>query len=203
MVSGNKWLTRRCNRHPKLSLVLQKPQNKRHFCLRLSATLGLLGIENLSIRKGIESDIDGICALSNEINMEHYRNMPKDFLKPDGSNRDEPYWKEFLEGDNSIVYVAEKSGVIVGAVSASVSSTALVPFIVSRARCQVATIVVTEKYRGKDIGRKLMSAVEVFAKEKGATDIRLEVMGFNSGAIEFYKELGFDNFSSRLSKSLP
>jgi len=33
-----------------------------------------------------------------------------------------------------------------------------VPFIVPRARCQVATIVVTEKYRSKGIGQKLMSA---------------------------------------------
>ena len=156
----------------------------------------------MSIRKGVESDIDGICALSNEINMEHYLNMPKDFLKPDGTNRDDLYWKGFLEGDDSIVYVAEEDGVIVGAVSASVSSTALVSFIVPRARCQVETIVVTEKYRGKGFGRMLMSSVEAFAKEKGATDIRLDVMSFNSGAIEFYKELGFGDFSSRLSKSL-
>ncbi|MBL4762556.1 MAG: GNAT family N-acetyltransferase [Gammaproteobacteria bacterium] len=168
----------------------------------MAQTLGRLGIENLSIRKGIGSDIDALCALSNEINREHYRNMPEDFLKPDGGNQDEPYWNKFLQGDNSIVYVAEKNGVIVGAISASVSSTVVVPFIVPRARCQVETIVVTKKYRGEGIGRMLMSAVEVFAKAKGAADIRLDVMGFNSGAIAFYKELGFGNFSSRLSKSL-
>jgi len=162
-----------------------------------------IGVENLSIRKGIESDISGVCILSNEINMEHYHNMPKDFLKPDGNNRDEPYWRAFLERDDSIIYVAEISGVIVGVVSASISTTALVPFIVSRARCQVATIIVTEKYRGKGIGRKLMSAVDAFAKKNEATDIRLDVMGFNSGALEFYKELGFGTFSQRLSKSLP
>ena len=156
----------------------------------------------MKVRKSIASDINAICALSNEINMEHYRNLPSDFIQPDGSNRDEPYWKAFMEADNSIIYVAEENNTIHGAVATSVSSTTSMPFIVPRARCHVATIVVSEASRGKGVGRLLMLAVEGFAKEKGATDIRLEVMNFNHGATAFYKELGFDDFSARLSKSL-
>lgn len=156
----------------------------------------------MNVRESITSDINDICALSNEINMEHYRNLPADFIQPDGSNRDEPYWKGFMEDENAIVYVAEENNVILGAVATSVSSKTSMPFIVPRARCQVATIVVSEASRGKGVGRMLMSAVEAFSKEKGATDIRLEVMDFNSDAMAFYKELGFGDFSSRLSKSL-
>lgn len=47
-----------------------------------------------------------------------------------------------------------------------------------------------------------MSAAEAYAKENGAADIKLEVMAFNTNALDFYSELGYGNFSFRLSKSL-
>lgn len=59
-----------------------------------------------------------------------------------------------------------------------------------------------ESYRGRGLGRELMSTAEAYAKEKGAGDIKLEVMAFNSDALDFYRELGYGNFSFRLSKSL-
>lgn len=128
--------------------------------------------------------------------------MPHDFVKSDGSERDEPYWLGFLNKENSAIFVAEESGLVVGAVAVSVSSSAPQPFLSFRARGHIATIVVSESYRGKGIGHDLMSAAEVYAKENGAADIKLEVMAFNTNALDFYRELGYGNFSFRLSRSL-
>lgn len=156
----------------------------------------------MTIREAKESDLKAICELSNEINAEHYTYMPHDFVEPDGSQRDEPYWLGFLSNDNSAVFVAEESGRLVGAVAVSVSSSAPQPFLTFRSRGHIATIVVTESYRGRGIGRELMSSAEAYAIENGAEDIKLEVMAFNADALDFYRELGYGNFSFRLSKSL-
>lgn len=156
----------------------------------------------MTIREAKEADLKAICGLSNEINAEHYTYMPNDFVKPDGSQRDEPYWLGFLSKDNFTVFVAEEDSLLVGAVAVSVSSSAPQPFLTFRPRGHIATIVVTESYRGRGIGRALMSAAEAYVKENGAEDIKLEVMAFNTHALDFYRELGYGNFSFRLSKHL-
>lgn len=147
-------------------------------------------------------DLESIGRLSNEINAEHHLHMPQEFLKPDGTNRDTPYWTGFMGKDYAAVFVAEDNGVLIGAVAVSVSASAPLPFLKFRSRGHIATIVVTESHRGKGIGRELMSAAQAFAKAQGAADIKLHVMAFNANALEFYKELGYVTFSTQLSKSL-
>ncbi len=156
----------------------------------------------MTVREARSADLDGICRLSNEINADHHAHMPLDFVKPDGSNRDQAYWLGFMNTDGSAVFVTEDNGVLTGAVAVSVPTSAPYPFLTSRPRGLVATIVVAESYRGMGLGRELMSAAEAYAKDRGAEDIKLEVMAFNSDALEFYRELGYGSFSFRLSKSL-
>ncbi|RCV88358.1 GNAT family N-acetyltransferase [Billgrantia montanilacus] len=97
---------------------------------------------------------------------------------------------------------ADKDGFLIGAVAVVVSSSVPYPFLTSRPRGHIATIVITEHYRGKGLGRKLMAVAEEYAKGKGAQDIKLEVMAFNTRAVGFYRDLGYENFSHWLSKSL-
>lgn len=61
----------------------------------------------MTVREAKKADLDGICRLSNEINADHYSHMPLDFVKPDGSNRDEAYWLGFISMDSSAVFVTE------------------------------------------------------------------------------------------------
>lgn len=161
------------------------------------------GGRKLPVREAREADLKAIFQLSNEINNIHYSHMPHDFAKPDGSNRDEPYWRGFMNVGDSAVFVTEDNGVLTGVVAVSVSTSTPYPFLTSRPRGHVATIVVAESHRGRGLGRELMSAAETYAKEKGAEDIKLEVMEFNADALNFYRELGYKNFSFRLSKPLP
>jgi len=157
----------------------------------------------LPVREAREADLKAICQLSNEINGIHYAHMPNDFAKPDGSSRDDPYWRGVMNMDSSAVFVTEDNGVLTGVVAVSIATSTPYPFLTSRPRGHVATIVVAESHRGRGLGRVLMSAAETYAKEKGAEDIKLEVMAFNADALDFYRELGYGNFSFRLSKSLP
>jgi GNAT superfamily N-acetyltransferase len=51
-------------------------------------------------------------------------------------------------------------------------------------------LIVTEKHRGKGIGRKLFDAYVQEAKAMGANQLHWQVLDWNTPAIEFYKKLG-------------
>lgn len=57
--------------------------------------------------------------------------------------------------------------------------------------CRVLSIAVVPEARRRGIGTKMMQAAEDAARERGCTVIRLEVSTENSGAVNFYRELGY------------
>jgi GNAT superfamily N-acetyltransferase len=53
---------------------------------------------------------------------------------------------------------------------------------------------VREAFRGRGIGRALLSEVARIARQEGSFGIRWEVLGWNESAIRFYKSLGGEFF---------
>src|SRR6202049_1376024 len=53
---------------------------------------------------------------------------------------------------------------------------------------------VRETFRGRGIGRALLSQLGRLAREEGSYGIRWEVFGWNESAIKFYKSLGGEFF---------
>ena len=53
---------------------------------------------------------------------------------------------------------------------------------------------VREAFRGRGIGRALLSAVACIAREEGCYGIRWEVLDWNEPAIKFYRSLGCEFF---------
>jgi GNAT superfamily N-acetyltransferase len=53
---------------------------------------------------------------------------------------------------------------------------------------------VREAFRGRGIGRALLSEVARVARQEGSFGIRWEVLGWNESAIKFYKSLGGEFF---------
>jgi GNAT superfamily N-acetyltransferase len=53
---------------------------------------------------------------------------------------------------------------------------------------------VREAFRGRGIGRALLSEVARIARQEGSYGIRWEVLGWNESAIRFYKSLGAEFF---------
>jgi len=65
----------------------------------------------------------------------------------------------------------------------------------------IADLIVFEQYRNKNIGSKLMKAVEEYFKDKGFENINLTTHSFQ--APEFYKKCGFQVDFVRESKVNP
>lgn len=57
-------------------------------------------------------------------------------------------------------------------------------------------------HQGKGFGRALMSAIESWARENGAQDLRLNVWHFNQRAVKLYEELGFEMRAHTMGKRL-
>lgn len=72
-------------------------------------------------------------------------------------------------------------------------------------RCYLEDIIVTEDYRGKGIGKKLMDAVIQDAKERKLSAVVWQVLDWNTEAIRFYEkyQARFDAEWVNVSLELP
>ena len=102
----------------------------------------------------------------------------------------EPYWRKCLESADHAVFVAERDSSVIGMVVAQLLDETS-PVCHAMKLCRLNTIVVDEGARGAGAGRALIEAVERFARESGAADIRLAVADFNERAISLYERLGY------------
>jgi ribosomal protein S18 acetylase RimI-like enzyme len=68
--------------------------------------------------------------------------------------------------------------------------------------CEVETLVVEEKLRGRGIGTKLMEAAERTAAEAGALGIRVNVLRLNERARGFYQRRQYEAIAVRYGKHL-
>jgi diamine N-acetyltransferase len=67
----------------------------------------------------------------------------------------------------------------------------------------VDSLVVRKQKRRSGAGRALMRAAEDWAASQGASSLDLTVYEFNQTAIAFYRRLGYQNLSRRLTRPLP
>ena len=58
-------------------------------------------------------------------------------------------------------------------------------------RGRITELIVSKKYRGKNIGKKLLHSMKKYLKSIGCKNIMIAVFGYNTNAIKFYEENGF------------
>ncbi len=100
--------------------------------------------------------------------------------------------REFAEERNAVVRIAEKvCGEIAGFVIAHIQQVA------SELCAYVVTLDVATDYRRKGLARRLMKEAEDRASVMGARWMQLHVFTGNTGAIQFYEELGYERIRTR------
>lgn len=130
-----------------------------------------------------------MCALGEQIQQRHVDVWPQLFT-PVGPNRDEPFWRSWLEKLDHIAFVAVRGDVTVGMIVASVA-TQTAPLVCALRVCHIASVVVAAQEQRKGVGRALVAAVEQWGQDNGAADTRLHVYAFNSDAVKLYEGLGY------------
>ena len=145
----------------------------------------------MNIREFEMSDKEGITKVFSETNVYHTALQPGVFNVLPLSYLITNEWLQEIKGSsNKNIYVCESEGEITGVILFTKYETdddleKIKKFVF------VNEIVVLEKFRGCGIGKKLMDAVEDYAKDFGAQNVQLEVWENNRSAISFYEKNGF------------
>ena len=96
--------------------------------------------------------------------------------------------------DQHHLLVAESDGERVGLVWLRIPSSGEAAFVFD--------VEVQTQQRGKGFGRAIMLAAECYARDRGATALRLHVFGSNTVARSLYESLGYETTNANMSKSL-
>ena len=159
-------------------------------------------IMDYCIRRAVEGDYEGICALCEVVDNLHRDHMPHIFRKPDGPAREWPYIKGLLEAQDTGIFVAELSENLVGFVVVLLEQAADIPILAPRSYAVVDNLVVDDGMRRRGVGRALMERAESWACKQGATQVELGVYEFNQGAQAMYEALGYEVARRRMVKGL-
>lgn len=127
-----------------------------------------------------------------EYNRFHHTNDPKHFKNID-KEEEVDYLKWVLEEDNNYGFVAIKDNKVIGF---ALFGLMLKPSnFISPEVTYVSEMIVKEGYRSKGIGEKLLKKIIEFSKTRGIDKIELEITNANERGIEFYKRMGFYDYS--------
>lgn len=156
----------------------------------------------LIIRAATPGDAETLCELFDEADQLHRDQLPDRFQAPPGPARDKAFLLGLLADQRVALFVGEREGTLLGLVQAAVTNTPPLSIFVPRCYVVVDTLVVKAGFRQQGIGQKLMEQVQQWALAKGATAVELNVYQVNQEAMAFYRQLGYDTLSQKMSKSL-
>lgn len=154
------------------------------------------------IRAATADDYDAFCELCDEADALHRDHLTHIFRRPTGPVRERAYFQGLLADENVGLFLAEVDGAAVGFVHGVIREASALPMLVPRRYAVVDSIGVKRDYRGRGLGRMLMCHIHAWAIAAGAGAIELNVHAFNAGAIAFYRSLGYEVASQRMSRSL-
>ena len=150
----------------------------------------------MAIRDAVPEDFEDVQRLNRQIFEYEFENCEPT------SNIEYPFQDAGISFISDIVNAAnthsglvyEKDGKVVGYVSLRDVAP---EFMVHRNNIklvQLQTLCVDKDYRGQGIGRQLVEAAKIRAKQMGANRLKVVAYAKNDIARIFYKEMGFDEF---------
>lgn len=151
------------------------------------------------IRQAEASDIETIQELNAELSeMEAERYDPTINVEWTLSDEAADWYRKRINQSDGFAYVVEDNETVVGyAIGACNEPEA---FREVDKIAEMKTMFLKPKYRGEGIGSDLMDEFKDWAEEKDAERLRVEASADNKGAIRFYRENGFKDYSLTLEE---
>jgi ribosomal protein S18 acetylase RimI-like enzyme len=156
----------------------------------------------VAVRKAIQEDIPALNALFHQVDRHHSDGLPDYFQPTQRPVRSPDYLLGLINDRNVGLFVAELEAELAGFVHVEIRSAPAFAVFVQRLFGVVDNIGIRRDFRRKGIGSALMQAAESWAKDRGAQTIELNVYAFNQSAIDFYRALGYEPLSYRLTKNI-
>ena len=162
----------------------------------------------ISIRPAGDRDIEALCEMYYEFHEFHVRGVPTHLRSLGDRERwDRSYLREALgkiiQSDDAEVFVAEVAGKLAGLVEVYVRQDADEATLVQHRYAELQSVMVLSPFRRNGVGIRLVGVARQWARDKGATEMRLGVWEFNEAARAFYEALGFKTLKRRMVAGLP
>ncbi len=154
------------------------------------------------IREAVARDYEALCEIIDHVDQLHRDKLPGRFKATEGAVRSWDFILSAISAPDIGLFVAEIGNALAGFVHVIVRDTPEIPIFVRRRYAIVDGLAVRQEHRRSGIGRALMDRARAWAKAKGATSIELNVYAFNEPAQSFYRKLGYEILSHRMSKPL-
>lgn len=103
---------------------------------------------------------------------------------------------------NGNIFVAEEDGKVIGFCSVWVEKKPEELISTLAEYAYISDCILLPDFRGKGLGKALLSAAEKHAIEAGMKTIIIGVLAKNTGAIEVYKKAGFEDYEMLLRKKV-
>jgi len=156
------------------------------------------------IRQANKHDLEALSRLYAEFHEFHVRGVPDRLLRFDSSRVTELHaaLQKIIENKDAVILVAEVDGQLVGLGEVYMREDSPNPLKVQHKYGHLQSMIVTESYRGRGIGTRILEAVEQWAKEKNAAEVRLDTWEFKEGPLEFYEKRGYNTLRRTLVRRL-
>lgn len=149
------------------------------------------------IREATLADQDRLELLYAEIDTLHHEALPELFRSHEEIVRPSTFLADRLADDTMRVFMAEVNGRLVGMILLKIRSEEH-PIKYSQYYLHISTLIVAADFQGQGVAQRLMDTAVTFARERGLSQLRLNVYDFNQRAIAFYEKEGFTTLSRHL-----
>ncbi|MGC8998804.1 MAG: GNAT family N-acetyltransferase [Candidatus Bathyarchaeia archaeon] len=148
---------------------------------------------NVKIRHANEKDLEEIVRLSKKLGRDE--SAMDSMISPLPSEFQSPRWiLKNIKGENTVVFVAEVEGKIVGYSLGWVSQ----PWAYKGKRGYICDCFVEKPYRRRGIGKALVKAMLEWFIDKGVECVEADVYSNNVPSLKLFKKLGFEEIFKRL-----
>lgn len=158
----------------------------------------------VSIRKATEVDLTDMMALYFDFHNFHALHIPTRlaYINPSDDPELLSAILKILNDNQAVLLVAILDGELIGLAEAYIKQASESPAVVQRKYALLQSLMIMERKRNLGVGKLLVQAVELWAREHGISEMETEVWIFSKGPLAFYEGLGYSTFKQRLSKSL-
>lgn len=160
-------------------------------------------INNLLIREATPVDIPALCCLYFDFHQFHAHHLPERLLSLGEYNDFDATQlavdiQHLLDDEQAAVFVAVESEQCVGLAEIYLRQDDPQPMRVAKRYGYLQSVMVSGDARGQQIGTQLLKAVEMWAKQRGATEMQLETWEFLDGPLPFYEKNGYKTLRRKL-----
>jgi GNAT superfamily N-acetyltransferase len=110
--------------------------------------------------------------------------------------------KQIIRQEDARILVAELDGECIGFAEAYIREDEPDPARVSRKHCYLQSLMVREPHRKHGAGTGLLEAVERWAREYAAVEVRMDTWEFPGDPVDFYQQRGYRTLRRTLVRGL-